>query len=111
MVALPLNRIMRVWRKTSTPDGGGGSTVAWVDQASEVWVRLSSASATEREAAAQSGVTISHVGYWLPGEPIVRGDRLVDALASVEVISTVMPSRPDFVRAECLEDPFDEPTN
>lgn len=101
-----LNRTMRVWHRDDVQDDGGGRAAGWVDQQRSVKVRLSSASPAQRQTAAQEGVEITHVGFMLPGVDVARGSRLVDDDISVVIVSLVTPSRPDFLRADCREEPW-----
>lgn len=106
-----LNRTFARWQQTETTDAGGGVSVSWA-QNGTVKGRLSSPSPTERQAAAQEGVQVTHVVYLPSDTDVARGERLVVDGITVEVLTLVRPSIPDHhAKATAREEPWDEPTS
>lgn len=104
-----LNRTFNLWTSATTSDGAGGSSVTWT-AAGTVPGRLSSASPSERQAASQEGVEISHVLYLAAGTAVARGNRLVDGDLAVEVVAVTVPSvASHHVKAIVKQEPWDEP--
>lgn len=98
-----------VWRKTETPDGAGGVTVAWVQQP-DTAVQLVAPSASERDTAAQEGVEITHTAVVPVDSLLVRGDRLVVSNVTVELVSDPLTATHSAVaRATAKQEHFDEP--
>ena len=99
-----------VWREETTTDAGGGQTVAWVQQ-DPTDVQLVSPSATERETAAQWGVEVTHTAVVPLDSHVVRGDRLVVAGATVELVSDPLAATHSAVgRALARQEPWKSPT-
>ncbi|WP_327376201.1 head-tail adaptor protein [Streptomyces sp. NBC_01216] len=98
-----LNRVLEVWRHTTTPDGAGGQTTLLVQQDS-VRAKVDQPSASERLVAAQTGSRHSHDVYLRPAANVKRGDELrgTDGLGQAQafrVLSVVQPSRPVYSKA------------
>ncbi|MFP3907998.1 MAG: phage head closure protein [Acidimicrobiales bacterium] len=104
----------QVWRKETTTDAGGGQTVAWVDQDRTVAVQLVDPSDTEREAAQQAGVELTHTAVMPADADVARGDRLVVAGQDDPVELTSDPqtaTHSAVARAPVKQEPWDEPTS
>lgn len=99
-IAHLLNRELEVWRPVSEPDGYGGRRTAW-SQAGTVPAKVDQAAAAERVLAQQSGSEHTHSVYLLPGSDVLRGDQLRGDDEVYRVISTVTPSAPAYLKAEC----------
>ncbi len=102
----------QVWRKESTTDAGGGSVTDWVDQGRTVLVQLVSPTPQERDTAAQEGVEVSLSALMETDADVARGDRLVVAGRTVELLSDPQTATHSSIsRAPVREEPFDEPTS
>jgi hypothetical protein len=97
-----LNRRFRVMRPTTTPDDGGGSSVTEVDHGL-VRVKVSQPAAVEQLEAQQAGASFSVIVHLRPDADVRRGDHLValDDGDDLRVKSTIMPSEPAYLRADC----------
>lgn len=111
MIGHLLNRTPNLWRRSDTADGRGGVTTSWSDQGT-VAARFSAPSPSERSAAAQQGVEVTHDVYLLPDADVRRGDRLVDGTTTIEIVSVTVPSvASHHQKAWGKEEPWDEPTS
>jgi head-tail adaptor len=99
-VAYLVNRVLEVWRPTTTADGSGGQVVTFVRQA-DVDAKMDQPSATERVVAAQAQSRHSHNIYMVAGAGVERGDELRGGGQVFRVISVVEPSRPVYRKALC----------
>lgn len=97
-----LRRRFRVMRPTLTSDTGGGSTVTETDKGI-VRAKVSQPAAVEQLEAQQAGASFSVIAHLRPDADVRRGDRLLalDDGDSLRVKSTVMPSEPTYLRADC----------
>lgn len=95
-----LNRTLTVWRPDPIDDGAGGQDVDYVE-VGDVRARVSQPTAVERVAAAQAGAEHTHVVYVRPDADVARGDELRGGGQVFRVASTVMPSEPVYLRANC----------
>lgn len=98
-----LNRSLEVWRVTLTPDGQGGQDES-SGQVGTVRAKVNEPSAAERVEAMRSGVDLSYQIHLLPDADVRRGDELRAAGEVFRVISTVRPSTPTYLRAQCERD-------
>lgn len=97
-----LNRSFRVQRPTVTQDDLGGSTVTDVDRGL-VRAKVSQPASVEQLEAQQAGASFSVIVHLRPDADVRRGDRLVaqDDGDDLRVKSTIMPSEPEYLRADC----------
>lgn len=94
------HRTLAVWRESTTTDSGGGQSSVW-SQVGAVTGQLSQPSARELEVAQRHGARLSHVFHAPPRADVHRGDQLRDDEGLVlEVLATVTPSRPIYLRCE-----------
>ncbi|HEY5836179.1 phage head completion protein [Streptomyces sp.] len=95
-----LNRTLEVWRELGEDDGyGGRRTVRSL--AGQVPAKVDQPSAAERTLAQQSGSEHTHTVYLLPDADVARGDQLSGDGDTFRVLSTVTPSAPAYLKAEC----------
>lgn len=85
------NKIFTHQRKIHVDDGQGGTYLDW-QNIGTIRGRLRPASASERTVAAQEQAEISHIFYCSADEDIRRGDRLISADLTVEIIAIKDPS-------------------
>lgn len=99
-----MNATLSVFRPTLGPDtyGGGGTVVTLVEQAAPVPALVSEPTAAERVAAMQAGADLTIVVHFRPDADIRRGDELHGAGDVLRVKSTVTPSTPVYLRADCV---------
>ncbi|ROO51459.1 SPP1 family predicted phage head-tail adaptor [Micromonospora sp. Llam0] len=95
-----LPRQLTVWRPQLVDDGAGGQTVTHV-QVGAVWARVPQPSTAERVAAAQAGAAHTTPLYLRPDADVARGDELRGGGEVWRVTSTVVPSEPAYLRADC----------
>lgn len=97
-----LRRRFLVMRPTLSPDPGGGSSVTEVSKGI-VRAKVSQPAAVEQLEAQQAGASFSVIVHLRPDADVRRGDHLValDDGDSLRVKSTVMPSEPTYLRADC----------
>lgn len=95
-----LNRVLEVWRPTTTPDGAGGQQVTFVRQPDDVAAKVDQPSATERLLAQQAESRHSHNVYVLPAADVRRGDELRGSDEVYRVLAVVEPSSPAYRKAE-----------
>ena len=97
-----LNRKFRVMRPSTTSDDIGGSDVGEVDYGI-VRAKVSQPAGVEQLEAMQAGASFSVIVHFLPKTDVRRGDRLValDDGDNLRVKSTIMPSDPTYLRADC----------
>jgi hypothetical protein len=97
-----LNRRFEVWRNTLTDDDLGGTTVT-PQSRGEVVARIPQPAPVEQIQAQQASSSFSVTAYFLPGADVRRGDRLVapDNGDSLRVKFTIVPSEPEYLRADC----------
>jgi len=97
-----LRRKFRVMRPTTTEDPGGGSSVAEVDKG-VVRAKVSQPAAVEQLEAQQAGSSFAVIVHLRPDADVRRGDHLValDDGDDLRVKSTIMPSEPTYLRADC----------
>lgn len=100
MVFHLLNTTLEVWRANTTPDAGGGQTATRV-QIGTVEGRLSQPSAQQREVGQRSEARVTHDVYLMPGADVARGDELRTDGLVLDVIATVTPSEPIYLKAAC----------
>jgi head-tail adaptor len=95
---------LTVWRASLVDDGQGGEEETYA-QVGEVWAKVSQPSVSERTIAAQSGARLTHPVHLLPDADVRRLDELRDSAGTVfRVVSTVRPSTPTYLRADCERD-------
>ncbi|OHV42192.1 hypothetical protein BBK14_11260 [Parafrankia soli] len=102
-IAHHLNRILSVYRPSTTDDGYGGQDVSLDLVAGDLPAKVDQPGAAEQEIAAQWGATITHVGYVLPGADVLRGDELRgdDGYGVIEVFRVqyaIRPSQPRYLK-------------
>lgn len=97
-----LNRSFRVMRPTTAGDDQGGSTVTDVDQGI-IRAKVSQPASVEQLEAQQAGASFSVIVHMRPDAGVRRGDLLValDDGDNLRVKSTIMPSEPVYLRADC----------
>lgn len=96
------------WRSTSTTDGGGGSSIVWALHGT-VNTTLAPPSSSEREAAAQQGLEVTHVATVPLHVAVTRGDRLVVRGMTIEVVYVEAGTHSSVQRVLGREEPWDEP--
>lgn len=100
-----LNRLLEVWRTTTTDDGYGGQETALTRRA-DVPAKVDQPTASEQMLAQQAGAEHTHSVYLLPDADVRRGDELRGDGQVLLVRSVVAPSGPVYRKAEC--DLFEE---
>lgn len=97
-----LNRRFRVMRPTTAEDDLGGSTVVPADKGI-VRAKVSQPASVEQLEAQQAGSSFSVIVHMRPNADVRRGDSLValDDGDDLRVKSTIMPSEPEYLRADC----------
>jgi hypothetical protein len=97
-----LNRRFAVWRNVLTDDGIGGTTVT-PTEVGEVRAKVSQPAAVEQLEAQQAGASFSVIVHLKPRADVRRGDvlRALDDGDDLRVKSTVVPSTPIYLRADC----------
>jgi len=97
-----LNRRFRVMRPTTAEDDMGGSDVQETDMG-VVRAKVSQPAAVEQLEAQQAHASFSVIVHLRPDANVRRGDRLVaiDDGDDLRVKSTIMPSEPEYLRADC----------
>lgn len=97
-----LNRRFRVMRPTSVGDDGGGSTTTLVDRG-VIRAKVSQPAAVEQLEAQQAGASFAVIVHMKPKADVRRGDHLIalDDGDSLRVKSTITPSEPVYLRADC----------
>lgn len=97
-----LNRRFRIMRPTRSPDDVGGSDVTNVDHGI-VRAKVSQPAGIEQLEAAQAQASFAVIVHFKPNADVRRGDHLValDDGDNLRVKSTVMPSDPVYLRADC----------
>lgn len=97
-----LNRSFRVMRPENAEDALGGSTVTEVDQG-KVRAKVSQPAAVEQLEAQQAGASFAVIVHMRPDADVRRGDHLValDDGDDLRVKSTIQPSDPVYLRADC----------
>lgn len=102
-----LNRSLEVWRVTLVDDGQGGQSDTWAQlsgSAGTVRAKVNEPSAAERVEAMRSGVDLAYQVHLLPDADVRRGDQLRAVGEVFRVKSTVRPSTPTYLRAQCERD-------
>lgn len=96
------NRTLAVWRESTTGDSGGGQASVR-SHVGTITGQLSQPTAGEREVAQRHGARLSHIFHAPPRSDVHRGDQLRDDAADLvlEVLATMSPSRPVYLRCEC----------
>lgn len=102
-VAGLLNRTVEVWRRAEQNDGAGGEQTVWtrVDTRQMRISQPTTAGRAERYAGPQNLGDLTHVVYDLPDADIRRGDQLRADGLILRVITTLHPSEPIYLRANC----------
>jgi hypothetical protein len=97
-----LNRRFRVMRPTTSDDGIGGTNVG-ESAVGVVRAKVSQPAGVEQLEAMQAGASFSVIVHFLPKADVRRGDHLValDDGDDLRVKSTIMPSDPTYLRADC----------
>lgn len=97
-----LNRRFRVMRPTVTGDDSGGSGITLADRG-VVRGKVSQPTTQEQYEAQQAGSSFTVIVHLKPTADVRRGDNLValDDGDSLRVKSTVTPSDPVYLRADC----------
>lgn len=97
-----LNRRFKVMRPTVTGDDSGGGVVTLVDQG-RVRAKVSQPTTAEQYEAQQAGSSFTVIVHLKPNANVRRGDYLValDDGDNLRVKSTVLPSDPVYLRADC----------
>lgn len=97
-----LNRRFTVMRPTTSGDDLGGTTVTPVDRGI-VRAKVSQPASVEQLEAQQAGSSFSVIVHLRPDADVRRGDTLValDDGDNLRVKSTIMPSEPEYLRADC----------
>lgn len=96
-----LNRQLEVWREVGEDDGYGGRRTARSRYGEPVPAKVDQPTPAERTLAQQAGSAHTHNVYLLPGTDVARGDQLRGDGEVYRVISTVSPSTPIYLKAEC----------
>lgn len=98
-----LNRRFKVMRPTTTSDDLGGTSVTEVQIGRPIRVKVSQPAGVEQLEAQQAGASFSVIVHAKPKADIRRGDHLValDDGDDLRVKSTIMPSEPVYLRADC----------
>lgn len=97
-----LNRRFAVWRNVAVDDDLGGTTVT-LAKIGEVRAKVSQPAAVEQLEAQRAGASFSVIVHLKPRADVRRGDQLraLDDGDDLRVKSTVMPSEPVYLRADC----------
>jgi head-tail adaptor len=97
-----LNRRFTVMRPTTTGDDVGGSSVALVEVGT-VRAKVSQPAGVEQLEAMQADATFVVIAHLKPSADVRRGDHLIalDDGDNLRVKSTVRPSEPIYLRADC----------
>lgn len=97
-----LNRRFRVMRPVTTSDDLGGTEVMEVDRGL-VKAKVSQPAAVEQLEAQQASASFSVIVHLRPDANVRRGDHLValDDGDDLRVKSTIQPSDPVYLRADC----------
>jgi len=97
-----LNRRFRVMRPATSADDIGGTDVDEV-AVGIVRAKVSQPAGVEQLEAMQAGASFSVIVHLLPNADVRRGDHLValDDGDDLRVKSTIMPSEPIYLRADC----------
>lgn len=97
-----LNRGFEVWRNVLSSDDVGG-TDATLARVGEVRAKVSQPAAVEQLEAQQAGASFSVIVHLRPDADVRRGDRLIalDDGDNLRVKSTITPSDPVYLRADC----------
>lgn len=98
-----LRRRFKVMRPTTTADDLGGSSVAEVQVGRPVRAKVSQPAAVEQLEAAQANASFAVIVHFKPNVDVRRGDHLValDDGDDLRVKSTIQPSEPVYLRADC----------
>lgn len=95
-----LRRRLEVWRRPApTRDSVGGRAEAVRENIGAVWAKVSQSTAEEQTVAAQTGANHTHTVHLRPDADVQRGDELVGDGDNYDVIATVKPSTPIYLRA------------
>jgi hypothetical protein len=95
-----LNRTLDVWRPAASDDGYGGRPTVPIQQG-EVRAKVDQAATSERALGPSAGSPHTHDIYLEPTADVLRGDQLRGDGDTFRVISTVTPSTPAYLKAEC----------
>jgi len=97
-----LNRRFRVMRPTTSGDAVGGSDVTLVDSGI-VRAKVSQPAGVEQLEAMKADATFVVIAHFKPSADVRRGDHLIalDDGDDLRVKSTVRPSEPIYLRADC----------
>jgi head-tail adaptor len=97
-----LNRRFEVMRPTVTGDDMGGSTPTETSRGI-IRAKVSQPAGVEQLEAQQAGASLSVIVHMRPTADVRRGDHLVaiDDGDDLRVKSTIMPSEPEYLRADC----------
>lgn len=100
--ARELNRRFAVWRTVTGTDDVGGTTTS-SQQVGVVRAKVSQPAAVEQLEAQKAGATFSVIVHLKPRADVRRGDilRALDDGDDLRVKSTIMPSTPIYLRADC----------
>lgn len=98
-----LNRRFKVMRPTTVEDDVGGSTKTEVQVGPVLRAKVSQPAGVEQLEAQQAGASFSVIVHTRPNADVRRGDHLValDDGDDLRVKSTVLPSEPVYLRADC----------
>ena len=96
-------RRFKVMRPTTTGDDVGGTDVGEVQVGRPIRAKVSQPAGVEQLEAQQAGASFSVIVHMLPSVDVRRGDHLValDDGDDLRVKSTIMPSEPVYLRADC----------
>lgn len=97
-----LNRRFQVMRPGTVADSSGGATAVFAEVGT-VRAKVSQPTAQEQFEAQRAGATFAITVHLKPNADVRRGDRLValDDGDDLRVKSTVTPSDPVYLRADC----------
>lgn len=95
-----LRRTLTVSRPSLVRDDLGGDNVVMTPKG-DVCAMVSEPSAAERIAAMQAGADLAIVVHFRPDADVRRGDVLAGDGDVLRVKSTVIPSEPVYLRADC----------
>jgi len=99
-----LNRRCHVWRNVTAQDSVGGTTTALTKVSTRpVPVKVSQPASVEQLEAQRAGASFSVIVHAKPRADIRRGDelRFLDDGDDLRVKSTIVPSTPVYLRADC----------
>ncbi len=95
-----LNDTVEHWRPITAPDGAGGATTSWT-RLGDLAARLPQPTARETQVGERHGARHDQNAYLRAGADVQRGDQLRRGVLVLEVLATVTPSIPVYLKAEC----------